>query len=345
MEHSADSYSYLLAVCLQSVLHFRVLFLISREYWWAFSCPTTTNDTFHTSFLRLLNISNIDKYSPCSKATVSICKVFHFFCPHTTQGLVKKKRSILSTSMANYPIDKQFSRLGISNPPAPPAAAGWPNHQEINYGTSPNSQYGQPSMPTPKQLHKAQPQVPVIPKSFHVPLGGLEPSFSSLLLKNQNMDDEADGDARSSGRISNYENINMYQQQQQQQLHHNNGSHPQPIYGNIQHNSSSVVYLPPPPPPPAPCDSDLPLPPPPAPSDLSSYYHSTGGLDVSDDSLLFPDPPDNDDDEEEDEEEVTSTPPSPVSLVSSSYSELRRADCGSTTGSTSNYAPLSQVIH
>lgn len=237
--------------------------------------------------------------------------------------------------MANYPIDKQFSRLGISNPPA--------NHQDA-YGLSSDSQgkYG-PPMPTPKQLHKAQPQVPVIPKSFHVPLGGLEPSFSSLLLKNQNMDDEADGDTRSSGRMSNYENINMYQQQPQQQLHHNNRSHPQPIYGNIQHNSSSVVYLPPPPPPPAPCDSDLPLPPPP--SDLSSYYHSTGGLDVSDDSLLFPDPPVDEEEEEEDEEEVTSTPPSPVSLVSSSYSELRRADCGSTTGSTSNYAPLSQVIH
>lgn len=224
--------------------------------------------------------------------------------------------------MANYPIDKQFSRLGISNP------VGW-NDDKDDYGTSPNSlrKYG-PSV-VPKKHNKAQPQVPVIPKSFHVPLGGLEPSFSSVLLKNQ-----IDEDSR--GRMSNYENIDLYQQQQQHNLHNNGG----PIYGNIQHNSKMSAYLPPPPPAASCVDAELPLPPPPPASDL--YYHSNVNANVSDDSLLFPDPPVDEEEEEDYDEQVTSSP-SPISLISSSYSELRRADCGSTTGSTSNYAPLSQV--
>lgn len=205
--------------------------------------------------------------------------------------------------MASIPIEKQFTRLGITT--------GTDRPDQLGYEMSPDSlrKYGPSVAPKPK--NKAQPQAPIVPKSFNIS-SCLEPSFSTL-LKTHNADGSLMTSTSSS---SNYENVESY-------LH--NG---EPIYGNV--GSSIPPYLPPPPPPPAfaaPCDNDvdLPLPPPPLPSDLSGYY--SGG----DHLHLFPSPPST--------EELTS-PPSPVS---SSYSELRRAGCGSTTGSTSNYAPLSQV--
>ena len=199
--------------------------------------------------------------------------------------------------MSSIPIEKQFVRMGIS--------AGVVDRSDLGYEMSPDSlrKFGPSVAPKPK--NKAQPQVPIVPKSSNIS-SCLEPSFSTLLKTH------GDGSLMTSvsSSNSNYENVEPYLQ---------NGME-EPIYGNI-HQGSMPPYLPPPPPPPAfaaPCDNDvdLPLPPPPLPSDLSGYY-SGGG----------------------DAEEVTS-PPSPVS---SSYSELRRAGCGSTTGSTSNYAPLSQV--
>lgn len=211
--------------------------------------------------------------------------------------------------MASIPVEKQFSRLGISSDVNIPS--------QTSYEMSPDSlrKFG-PSV-APKPQYKAQPQVPIVPKSSSVS-SCLEPSFSTL-LKTHN-DDGSPVTSFSSS--SNYENVETY---------HHQGE--EPIYGNIHQLGSSILtYLPPPPPPPAfasSCDNDvdLPLPPPPQPADLSGYYSGNDHL------HLFPTPPSA--------EEVTS-PPSPVS---SSYSELRRAGCGSTIGSTSNYAPLSQVLY
>ncbi len=211
--------------------------------------------------------------------------------------------------MASIPIEKQFARMGIS--------AGVVDRSDLAYEMSPDSlrKFGPSVAPKPK--NKAQPQVPIVPKSSNIS-SCLEPSFSTV-LKTHNADGSLMTSVSSSS--SNYENVEPYLQ---------NGMG-EPIYGNI-HQGSMPPYFPPPPPPPAfasSCDNDvdLPLPPPPLPSDLSGYYSGVGG----DHLHLFPTPPSA--------EEVTS-PPSPVS---SSYSELRRAGCGSTTGSTSNYAPLSQV--
>lgn len=207
--------------------------------------------------------------------------------------------------MASSPIEKQFAGLGIST------VVNRSDH--LGYGVSPDSlrKFGPSVAPKPKS--KAQPQVPIVPKSSNIS-SCVEPSFSTL-LKAQNDSDVNLLTSQSSS--SNYENLEPYLQNEE------------PIYSNIHQGSSVPPYMPPPPPPAfaSSCDDiDLPLPPPPLPSDLSSYY-SGGG----DHLHLFPTPPSA--------EEVTS-PPSPVS---SSYSELRRAGCGSTTGSTSNYAPLSQV--
>ena len=205
--------------------------------------------------------------------------------------------------MASIPIEKKFSRLGIST-------GDVERSNQMGYELSPDSlrKFG-PSV-APKPQYKAQPQVPIVPKSSNIS-SCLETSFSTL-LKTHNADGSLLTSVSSS---SNYENVEPYLQNEE------------PIYGNI-HQLGSPPYLPPPPPPPAfaSCDNDvdLPLPPPPLPSDLSGYYGS-------DHLHLFP--------TSSSTEEVTS-PPSPVS---SSYSELRRAGCGSTTGSTSNYAPLSQV--
>ena len=180
-------------------------------------------------------------------------------------------------TMATLPIEKQFARFGISNK---------------DLGLSPESlhKFGPSVPPKPK---KAQPQVPVIPKSFVVPTC-VEPSFSTV-LKNH-------GSSEAS-MPNNYEN--MYE---------NEG----PIYSNLHSIHGTSPYLPPPPPPPAlSADVDLPLPPPPPASDLSFYSE----LDVSADILHFPAPPALHD--------AVTSPPSPVS---SSYSELRRA-VGSTAGS------------
>jgi len=179
-------------------------------------------------------------------------------------------------NMASIPIEKQFARFGISN----------------HLGLSPETlrKFGPLVPPKPK---KAQPQVPVIPKSFMVPTC-VEPSFSTV-LKNLG--------SNGTDMSNNYEN-----------LYENGG----PIYSNLHSIHGTSPYLPPPPPPPAlSTDVDLPLPPPPPASDLSFYSE----LDVSGESLHFPAPPTLLD--------AVTSPPSPVS---SSYSELRRA-VGSTTGS------------
>ena len=181
------------------------------------------------------------------------------------------------TDMASIPIEKQFARFGISNK---------------HLGLSPESlrKFGPSVPPKPK---KAQPQVPVIPKSFIVPTC-VEPSFSTV-LKNHG--------SNGASMLSNYENV------------YENGS---PIYSNLHSIHGTSPYLPPPPPPPAlSTDVDLPLPPPPPASDLSFYSE----LDVSGEILHFPAPP-----------ALLGAVASPPSPVSSSYSELRRA-VGSTAGS------------
>lgn len=199
--------------------------------------------------------------------------------------------------MSNYPIEKQFARLGLS-----------PNDQRAHLvvGVGPDTVSTQALTINPKPTYKAQPQAPVIPRSLNAP-SYLEPSFSTLL--------RAEGPFPTpTSDLSNYENVAPFVYADE------------PIYHNVQPRSSLSPYLPPPPPPPLlPCanETDLPLPSPPSPSDdLTGYY-------PGDQLHVFPPPPSAD--------EITS-PPSPVS---SSYSELRRAVCGSTSGS--NYAPLSQV--
>lgn len=212
--------------------------------------------------------------------------------------------------MASLPIEKQFARMGLAT-----ASTNLPDPL-LDYETSPGSLRKLGPSVAPKPKNKAQPQVPVVPKSSNISMC-LEPSFSTL-LKTHN----ADG-----SQSSTYENVDPY----------STGTG-EPIYGNIGPGSpSEAAYFPPPPPPPAfaaSCDISndddlLPLPPPPLASDLSCAYVSySSGVDHL---HGFPSPPSA--------EEMTS-PPSPVS---SSYSELRRADCESTTGSNSHYAPLSQV--
>lgn len=177
-------------------------------------------------------------------------------------------------------------------------------HQIV--GASPDCNRTQAISITPAPTHKAQAQAPVIPRSLNAPTY-LEPSFSTVLRAEC-------ANPTSASDLSNYENVTPYMYDDE------------PIYHNIHPRSSLSAYLPPPPPPPpVACtnETDLPLPSPPSPSDdLMGYY-------PGDQLHMFPPPPSA--------EEITS-PPSPVS---SSYSELRRADCGST--SETNYAPLSQV--
>ena len=194
--------------------------------------------------------------------------------------------------MAALPLDEQFARLGIVG--------------GDSRGCSPDGgrKFGPLVAPKPK---KAQPQVPVIPKSNNVPTC-LEPSFSMVLTGNNG--------ANAPDATNTYSNINLYE---------NHSSAGGPIYSNIHHPLSLSTYFES-----SPSvtghEDDLPLPPPPPPSD-PGYYSP---LDISHDHLLhFPPPP------------CQLDVPSPPSPVSSSYSELRRA-VGSTTGSM-NYAPLSQV--
>lgn len=281
----------LFMVVLNSCYCYYFVFIQKRFDGRLFSCLVhILRESFHS-------FKGIDHY------ILSLGKGRRFLFTFTTFNNLKLHNLIILMASSS-PIENQFARIGIST-------GGIDRSEQLCHDMSPDStrKFGPSVAPKPK--NKAQPQVPVVPKSSNIS-SCLEPSFSTV-LKTHN----ADGSLlMSTSSSSNYENVEPY---------HQNG---EPIYSNI--GSSMPLYLPPPPPPPAfaaSCDNDidLPLPPPPLPSDLSSYY--SGG----DHLHLFPSPPSA--------EEVTS-PPSPVS---SSYSELRRAGCGSTTGSTSNYAPLSQV--
>ena len=213
---------------------------------------------------------------------------------------------------SHIPLDKQFARLGLTENSAGSSGGS-------NYDSSPDSlrKFGPSVPPKPK---KAQPQVPVIPKSNPVlpSYTALEPSYSTVLT--------------TSGMLNHIPDP----PQEYANIYSNESTRGGPIYSNLHHHRDRDVrgYFPPPP-----LEDELPLPPPPA--DLSFY----SGLDVSVDSVgvphhllhHFPPPPPGDG------EEVTTSPPSPVS---SSYSELRRAvGPGSTAGSVAgcNYAPLSQV--
>ena len=113
--------------------------------------------------------------------------------------------------MSNLPLDKQFSHLGLS----------------ASYDSSPDSvrRFGPSVPPKPK---KAQPQVPVVPKSDNIPKSKVhQPSFCQVLTAS----------AAAAAAANNYSNI---YENRQHGSHHMHQQHP--IYSNI-HQGLVVLFV------------------------------------------------------------------------------------------------------